>query len=486
MSLTRRSPKPEPSSPFLRSMIIHEDVLAEIATTIGAAHAERGGALIGDPTTGVVTNFIYDVDARSTGVIYEPNTRYLNSQLPKYEKMGRDVLGIVHSHPPGLRQPSLGDLQAAYSNITSAGNPDARSWFMPIVQSAADVGAFEFLPFIATCDPNRSGHCRLHRPALRVLKSRSSSHQPTIEPVLLTEQYARVSSHIDFAAMIRTTVIVVGVGAGGALVEQLARLGIKRFFLFDPDVVDAKNLVAQNFRHEDIGAQKVDALARRLGAVEFEHGNGAVPPLEVFCGGDFLKLSDDEFSALLRKEASEGQAVVALYLSDSHAVQARGATLALQYRVRSFWVGVYRGGGAAELIFWDPEFAHLPCYRCIVESRYQSYERTPPTKRRPAVSSGLPFTTTLIDAICGHLVIGSIHLGDETKPDARLYQRLVREERNFAQLQTSPDYRMGGEDIFAGISGPDVVTFVSLFQQDGKKVNCPDCGSRYLFRQSAE
>jgi len=457
-------------------MIIHEDVVRKIERTIGQRPAEQGGALVGFPETGIITDFIHDREARSTGVIYEPNFSYLNEQIERFAPQGKDVLGIVHSHPPSCIEPSMGDNRAAYSNITSPGNPHCLSWFMPIVQSKADVGTFEFHPYIATCDPSRPGHCRLHKPRLRLLKSANGTHRP-LSTTSLSEKYSRVSADVDFAAMARTTLMVVGVGAGGALVEQLARLGVKRFVLFDLDIVEEKNLVAQDFTRADIGQPKTEALRRRLQSVEFEHGSPAMPPLEVTCQGDFLKVSDDEFADIVQRERDEGQIVVCLLLSDAHPVQARGSTLALLHRLPAFWVGVYRGGGAAELIFWHPDQVDLPCYRCIAETRYQHFERTHKEQRRAAVSSGLPFSTTMIDAVCGHLVVGSIHRGDPTNSHARLYERLLREGRNFVQLQTSPEYRMGGDDIFAGISGADVVTFVTMFQADGKKYGCPECGT---------
>ena len=476
----KNPPKPEPRPAFLRSMMIYDDVLQKIERTIGQRPAEQGGALIGYPETGIITDFLYDKEARSTGVIYEPNFTYLNEQIERFAPQGKDVLGIVHSHPPGFVQPSSGDNRAAYSNITSPGNPHCLGWFMPIVQTKPDVGCFEFHPYIATCDQSSPGHCRLHKPALRILRSPSDRDaRPRLMP--LTEKYARVAGDVDFAAMARTTLIVVGTGAGGLLVEQFARLGVKRFILFDLDVVEEKNLAAQDFVRSDIGELKTKALRRRLRAIEFEQGNPAMPAIEIDCHGDFLGMTDEEYAQIVEQERSEGQIVISLFLSDAHPVQARGATLAIRHRLPAFWVGVYRGGGAAELIFWHPEPSDLPCYRCITSSRYEHHERMPRGQRRAAVSSGLPFSTTMIDAVCGLLVVGAIHRGDHTNPHARLYERLLQERRNFVQLQTNPDYRMGGEDIFAGVQGSDVVTFVTMFQADGKKYGCPDCGSPNLF-----
>ena len=67
----------------------------------------------------------------------------------------------------------------------------------------------------------------------------------------LQEKYKRVSGSVDLGLMANTALYVVGTGASGSFIESFARLGVKRFVLFDPDVVETKNLAAQNFTHRD-------------------------------------------------------------------------------------------------------------------------------------------------------------------------------------------------------------------------------------------
>lgn len=56
---------------------------------------------------------------------------------------------------------------------------------------------------------------------------------------------------------------IIGCGSvGSTLAEQLARLGITKFSLYDFDVVEKKNIVNQMFFHQDIHKPKVEALAR--------------------------------------------------------------------------------------------------------------------------------------------------------------------------------------------------------------------------------
>jgi sulfur carrier protein ThiS adenylyltransferase len=56
-------------------------------------------------------------------------------------------------------------------------------------------------------------------------------------------------------------------GLGSNAAASLVRAGIGRLILVDPDVVEASNLNRQYYFTEDIGMPKVDALARRLRAV---------------------------------------------------------------------------------------------------------------------------------------------------------------------------------------------------------------------------
>jgi hypothetical protein len=62
------------------------------------------------------------------------------------------------------------------------------------------------------------------------------------------------------------TIAVVGCsGTGSVVIEQLARLGAGKLILIDPDLVEEKNLNRiLNSGREDIGAPKVDVLARAI------------------------------------------------------------------------------------------------------------------------------------------------------------------------------------------------------------------------------
>jgi hypothetical protein len=91
-------------------------------------------------------------------------------------------------------------------------------------------------------------------------------------------------------------------------------------------------------------------------------------------------------------------------------------------------------------------------------------------------SMGLPMAATLVDAILGHLVNGYIHRKVEENQHGKLFRKLLNEKRNFIQCQLDPDYLLNGnENIFAQIQDPDMIAFNTIFQQENKKQDCPDC-----------
>lgn len=69
-------------------------------------------------------------------------------------------------------------------------------------------------------------------------------------------------------ARIRATrLLIAGCGIGSSFAEAAVRLGFEHITLADGDTVAATNLNRQNFTVDDIGKPKVEALARRLRAI---------------------------------------------------------------------------------------------------------------------------------------------------------------------------------------------------------------------------
>ena len=306
----------------------------------------------------------------------------------------------------------------------------------------------------------------------------------------LNTRYTRESRNVNFDLMINTSIFFVGTGASGPMIEQFNKIGIKRLFLFDLDIVEINNLTSQNFTVNDIGLNKAEALKCRLESCEFERGNPDIPALEVKTYGDFLAISDDEINSIIAEEKAKGQQVILVLASDYHPVQARGNRIAKKFDIPVFWVGIYRMGKAGEIIFYIPG-NDLPCYRCITETRYQFFDKNHLANHLEndysgsGRSSGLPMAATFIDSILAHLIIGFIHSDVEDNQHGKLFRRLLGEKRNFIQCQLDPEYMLNGdEDIFPQIQGPDMIAFNTIFQHEERSFNCIDCHYKNIWEHT--
>lgn len=93
-----------------------------------------------------------------------------------------------------------------------------------------------------------------------------------LERSILPARYQRNRQAIsvsDQLALFRSSVGVIGCGGlGGYVVEELARLGVGRIVVIDPDEFEEHNLNRQLFSSPDnLGKAKVEAAAKRIGEI---------------------------------------------------------------------------------------------------------------------------------------------------------------------------------------------------------------------------
>jgi proteasome lid subunit RPN8/RPN11 len=162
-----RQPKPHPDAYLIEKMRMKHQVYDDIKGSIGSMPAESGGVLIGNPNSLVIECFVFDIMAATNRTVYQPNTKFLNSILK-----GRDnqFLGIVHSHTKGGRILSQQDRNAAWSNMTSPGNPHLNAYMMPLIQTIPDTGRFEIIPYIVTCHPGGMGRVIVKQVNLEIIE----------------------------------------------------------------------------------------------------------------------------------------------------------------------------------------------------------------------------------------------------------------------------------------------------------------------------
>ena len=122
---------------------ITTDAYQSIIKQIGCKAPEQGGILMGKD--GIVTNFIYDKEAKTTGSTYTLNVEYLNPIIKELKRQGKELLGIIHSHPFGYSKLSPQDREYFLSQFKNFPNLDFM--YTPIVYSAKQL-EFEIFPYV--------------------------------------------------------------------------------------------------------------------------------------------------------------------------------------------------------------------------------------------------------------------------------------------------------------------------------------------------
>jgi proteasome lid subunit RPN8/RPN11 len=161
-----RPPKPPPHHDLIENMRMKTQVYQDIKNTIGSRPAESGGLLMSYTRDYTITCFVLDIAAAKNSSVYQPDTAFLNSVL---KGRNDEFVGIVHSHPGGARYLTTQDQRAAWSNLTSPGNPHLNAYLMPLIQTIPDTGRFEIIPFIVTCHPKGNGRVEVCRVELEII-----------------------------------------------------------------------------------------------------------------------------------------------------------------------------------------------------------------------------------------------------------------------------------------------------------------------------
>lgn len=116
-------------------MFLADEVLECIALTVGAAPAERGGALLGIIGRNTVTRFIFDNDAEPHTALYVPSTHLVQAVRDTEATTPLEFKGILHSHPGMYSEPSGQDAHQFATGLRL--NPHLPVYLAPIVTLVA-------------------------------------------------------------------------------------------------------------------------------------------------------------------------------------------------------------------------------------------------------------------------------------------------------------------------------------------------------------
>lgn len=185
--------------------------------------------------------------------------------------------------------------------------------------------------------------------------------------------HSRHEGIFDPSALEDQGVLIVGVGSvGSEFARLLARSGVRRFHLVDPDTVSATNLTRSTYVAADVGGLKVDALRAQLTAI---------------CGRLDIRRSavrvDKVNDQTVRSWLSEASIVIAA--TDHPPTQARLGALSYG-SIPAVFPGVYALGSGGEVIWTTPR--ETPCYACILGTLRGASEPPRPKTNYGAATAG--------------------------------------------------------------------------------------------------
>lgn len=268
-------------------------------------------------------------------------------------------------------------------------------------------------------------------------------------------------------AMETRRVMIVGCGSVGSFMAgELARSGVRRFVLVDPDTVEWANLTRTVYGHADVGRPKVEALRDHLHAI--------FPDTEVELHGVRLQDLGDGFRDLL--------AGVDLVVGAVDDPQASGRISRYAYATGTcaVFVGLYQGAQGGEVIMTLPGLT--PCLACTTGGRRQLEESTggEVTRARDYGTSRLVAEVALgsdihfVSAAGVKVALSLLCADDPAGPLGRFVAGALEEGKHFAVLGMTPDYFLFPRTHAEALGQH---AFQSVWLGAESRPECPVCGA---------
>lgn len=120
--------------PPKKTLIFQQSVFVRMYEYFVRTKPEAAGILTGHISNqDTVCDFVPDESGVATAVSFSLNASMLNRVLKERKAIGQTCIGIIHSHPSGVTQPSGGDMTYFKRLFARPANRDASSLFVPIV-----------------------------------------------------------------------------------------------------------------------------------------------------------------------------------------------------------------------------------------------------------------------------------------------------------------------------------------------------------------
>ena len=286
-------------------------------------------------------------------------------------------------------------------------------------------------------------------------------------------EYMRPLEGIVSRAFRGKRILIVGIGAGSGLAENLSRFCPNELRLCDPDVVQLPNLPRTTYTFSDAANRrlKVDALAMRIEAVN--------PLIRVTrWATDVTKMR-----AAALDEMTDGIDLMIAGTDDFRA-QASLNELAVKKDISAVFIGIHAGAQGGRVVWYVPRLT--PCYRCVTRDRFERVEKEGLERANLDGQPGSHFDCGLIDIVAGKIAVAILERGQDSSM-ARFFE--VMDGRNDVVVTCDPAYEWGNTVWSAVLTGiPEarvrelrktaVFAMNSLWLHGERDAKCPVCARR--------
>lgn len=260
---------------------------------------------------------------------------------------------------------------------------------------------------------------------------------------LVADPFSRNSGLLEPEALLKSSVVIVGVGSIGSFVAlELARAGVGSFLLVDDDILMVHNLSRHQCGMADVGRYKAEAVAERI--AEFN------PLAEVEVERTILE--DVPETVLDRHLLGRKGLIVACADNREGALAAN--RLSQHYRAPLVALGFWERAAAGEVFYSIP--GETPCYRCMLRgdavggrgsraSRrfYTDQEDLEKVTFEPGISADISF----VSAVGVKVILALLSEEDPARPDRPSRRRLLETLSQYTLVCNDNDPRVGGERV---------------------------------------
>ena len=445
-----------------KEWVMTRPVYDMICQTLGTRRPEWGG-ILGSSDGIHIDHYYFDETAKRSSGTYTMDTKALNRVIHQWNDNGVNLIGIIHSLPQGVTQPSMGDMETAKHIIESI---NVRGeFFTPIVQVSPELnGNIEIYPYTF------KQVVKMYDQPFSIEEAVEDEVSEIVElDNKAPRRFARITSIFPHNLMFKKKIIVVGCGGAIDFVEALARCGAGHFVLVDGDTVEDTNIATQGTYISEIGKTKTSVVRDRIHNIN--------PLAKVVCVNKYLDdtISDAEFSYLTGIIKSNAEDTLLCGCTDSDIAQIRCELLSLKFGIPYLAAQVYAGGKGNEVIFTYPGLT-TSCPMCMLGSRYKKVFSNPDSL--PGTSEGTAvWVTNYLNVVKSYLALCILCYNEKDTPYYHTLDDYA--DRNYFMSKCDDDLQAPAIDPInklalqeEDLSFPLVTVAIGQTPEE----NCPVCG----------